>query len=130
MARVKEITGGKGCTVVYDSVGRATFDRSLQCARRFGLVVSYGWSSGDVDPVALMTLRNNGSLFLTRPTVSHYTAEAPAFQAGARDLFGMIRDGHLRIKVGHRYALRDAPQAHADLAAGRTSGSVILQASP
>ncbi|WP_151120950.1 quinone oxidoreductase family protein [Hypericibacter adhaerens] len=127
VGRVKEITQGKGCAVVYDSVGRATFDRSLQCARRFGLVVSYGWSSGDVEPVALMTLRNGGSLFVTRPTVSHYTAEASAFQAGAAALFGLIGEGWLRIKVGHAYPLRDAARAHADLAGGRTTGSIILR---
>ena len=123
---VKRITGGTGCAVVYDSIGKATFERTLDCAARFGLVVSYGWASGDVDPVALVTLRNKGSLFVTRPTVSHYTAAAADFQAGAAALFGLIGQGRLKIKVGHTYPLRDAARAHADLAAGRTTGSIVL----
>jgi NADPH2:quinone reductase len=127
VACVKALTEGKGCAVVYDSIGRATFDRSLLCARHFGLVVSYGWSSGDVDPIVLMTLRNNGSLFVTRPTVSHYTVDSSAFQSGAADLFGMLARKHLRIKVGRAYPLRDAPRAHEDLAGGRTTGSLILR---
>jgi NADPH2:quinone reductase len=129
VARVKELTGGKGCAVVYESIGKATFERSLDCAARFGLIASFGWPSGDVDPVALATLRNKGSLFVTRPTVSHYTAAADDFQAGAAALFRMIADGHLKIDAGHVYPLREAPAAHADLAARRTTGSIVLRVS-
>lgn len=125
VAKVKEVSGGKGAAIVYDSVGKATFEGSLDSARRFGLIVSFGWPSGDPE-VSLMTLRNKGSLFITRPTVTHYTAEAEDFRIGAQALFGLIEAGHLRITVGRSYALRDAAQAHADLAARRTVGSVVL----
>lgn len=126
VARVREVSAGKGAAVVYESIGAETFERSLDCARRFGLVVSFGWPSGDPDPVPLMTLRNKGSLFVTRPTVTQYTAEAEDFRAGAAALFGLVKDGTLRIKVGNSYPLRDAARAHADLVAGRTLGSVVL----
>ena len=120
------MTGGKGVAVVYESIGQATFDGSLDSARRFGLIVSFGWPSGDPGPVSLMTLRNKGSLFITRPTVTQYTEEAEDFRAGAAALFGLIKDGHLRIKVGNSYPLSDAAKAHSDLVAGRTLGSVVL----
>lgn len=126
VAKVMEVSGGKGASVVYESIGKATFEGSLASARRFGLVVSYGWPSGDPGPVSLMDLRNRGSLFITRPTVTQYTAKAEDLQAGAKALFGMIRDGHLRIKVGNSYPLRDAAKAHTDLVAGHTLGSVVL----
>jgi NADPH2:quinone reductase len=125
VARVKEVSGGKGASIVYDSIGKATFEGSLDSAARFALIVSFGWPSGDPD-VSLMTLRNKGSLAITRPTVTHFVAETEDFRAGAQALFGLIRSGDLRIKVGNRYRLRDAPQAHADLAARRTVGSVVL----
>lgn len=127
VARVKEVSAGRGADVVYDCIGKDTFERSLDSARRFGLVVSFGWPSGD-PALSLMTLRNKGSLFVTRPTISHYTAEAEDLRTGALALFGLVREGVLRIKVGNSYPLRDAPRAHADLAAGRTVGSVVLLA--
>ncbi|MFG1421630.1 quinone oxidoreductase family protein [Roseixanthobacter liquoris] len=126
VARVKEITGGKGVSVVYESIGKETFDRSLECAARFGLIVSFGWPSGDVEPISLANLRNKGSLFVTRPTVSHYTADAGDFRTGAGALFDLIAKGAIRIKVGNSYPLADAPKAHADLVAQRTLGSVVL----
>ena len=125
VARVKEVSAGRGADVVYDCIGKDTFAGSLDSARRFGLVVSFGWPSGDPD-LSLMTLRNKGSLFVTRPTVSHYTAEAADFRTGALALFRLVREGVLRIKVGNSYPLREAARAHADLAAGRTVGSVVL----
>lgn len=125
VAKVKEVSGGRGADLVYDGVGQATFAGSLDSARRFGLVASFGWPSGDPE-LALMTLRNKGSLFVTRPTISHYAAEAQDFRAGALALFGLVREGVLRVKVGNSYPLREAPRAHADLAAGRTVGSVVL----
>lgn len=126
VAKVKEVTGGRGAAIVYEAIGIATFERSLDCARRFGLIASYGWASGDPGSVSLMTLRNKGSLFITRPTVTQYTAEAEDFQAGAAALFGLIKQGTLRIKVGNSYPLREAARAHADLVAGKTLGSVVL----
>jgi NADPH:quinone reductase len=126
VAKVKEVTAGKGVSIVYEAIGEATFEGSLDSARRFGLVVSYGWASGDPGSVSLMNLRNKGSLFITRPTVTQYTAEAEDFRAGAAALFGMIKDGHLRIKVGNSYPLSDAAKAHSDIVAGRTIGSVVL----
>ncbi|QCP54306.1 quinone oxidoreductase [Trinickia violacea] len=123
---VKDATGGQGVSVVYESIGVETFERSLQCAKRFGLVASYGWPSGDPGSVSLMSLRNRGSLFVTRPTVSQYTADASDFQAGVKALFDLIGEGKLKIKVGNAYPLRDAAQAHADLSAGKTHGSVVL----
>lgn len=126
VAKVREVTDGKGVAVVYESIGRATFEGSLDSARRFGLIASFGWPSGDPGPVSLMHLRSKGSLFITRPTVTQYTADAQDFRDGAAALFGLVRDGVLKVKVGNRYALRDAAQAHRDLVAGRTVGSVVL----
>ncbi len=126
VAKVKEVSGGKGAAIVYDSIGIDTFARSLDCARRFGLVVSFGWASGDPGTVSLTDLRAKGSLFVTRPTVAQYTAETEDLRAGVTALFGLVADGKLRIKVGNTYPLREAPRAHADLAAGRTVGSVVL----
>lgn len=123
---VKRITNDQGVAIVYDSIGKTTFDRSLRCLQRFGLMVSYGWVSGDVDPIALSALRNLGSLFITRPTVSHYTADPADFKQGAAALYGMMANGHIKIKTDHRYPLRNAAQAHCDLAAKKTTGSVIL----
>jgi NADPH2:quinone reductase len=125
-ARVAEITNGKKCAVVYDSVGKATFAGSLDSAARFGLVVSYGWVSGDVGGVMLPDLRNKGSLFLTRPTVSQYTADADDFRAGAEAVFGLIAAGVLKINVGNSYPLSQTAQAHSDLVNRKTRGSVVL----
>lgn len=127
VARVREVSAGRGADIVYDCIGKDTFEGSLDSARRFGLVVSFGWPSGDPD-LSLMALRNKGSLFVTRPTVSHYTAQPEDFRAGALDLFRLVREGVLRVTVGNSYPLREAPRAHADLAAGRTVGSVVLLA--
>jgi NADPH2:quinone reductase len=112
--------------VVFESIGKETFEKSLDCARRFGLIVSFGWASGDVAPIDLAYLRNKGSLFITRPTISHYVAESSDFQRGASELFALIKSGDLRIRVDHQYPLKEAGAAHEDLASGKTSGSVIL----
>ncbi len=125
VARVREVSGGAGADVVYDCVGRDTFAASLASTRRFGLLVSYGWPSGEPE-VSLMAARAQGSIFLTRPTVTHYTAETADLREGVRALFSLVQEGKLRIRVSDRYPLREAPRAHADLAAGRTTGSVIL----
>jgi NADPH2:quinone reductase len=125
VAKVKEVSGGRGAAIVYESVGTATFEKSLECLRRFGLIASYGWPSGDPD-ISFMMLRSKGSLFATRPTVTHYTAEAEDFRRGAAMLFSLISQGVPRVHTGHTYPLADAAKAHEDLAAGRTTGSVVL----
>lgn len=124
--KVREVTGGKGCAVVYESIGADTFEHSLDCASRFGLIASFGWPSGDPGPVSLMHLRNKGSLFITRPTVTQYTADATDFREGAAALFGLVEHGTLRVRVGNTYALKDAAKAHTDIRAGATIGSVVL----
>ncbi len=125
VAAVRDASGGAGADIVYDSVGRDTFAGSIAATRRFGLLVSYGWPSGDPE-LSLMALRAQGSLFITRPTVTHYTAEPADLREGVQALFARVADGGLRIHVGNTYPLREAPRAHADLAGGRTTGSVVL----
>ena len=126
VAKVNKVTGGAGVAIVYEAIGKETWERSLDCARRFGLVASYGWPSGDPGEVSLMNLRTKGSLFVTRPTVTQYTAEADDFRTGAAALFQLVKDGAIRIKVGNSYPLKEAHRAHTDIVAGRTVGSVVL----
>lgn len=125
-ARVREITGGKGVAVVYDSVGRDTFLGSIACLRPLGLMASFGNASGPVPPVDLSILAQNGSLFLTRPTLNTYTAKRSDLEAGAEDLFATVLSGQVRIEPERRYALKEAAQAHRDLESRRTTGSGIL----
>jgi NADPH2:quinone reductase len=122
--RVKEIMAGQGVPVVYDSVGKDTFDGSLECLRSFGMMVSFGNSSGPVPPFNLAALR--GSLFITRPSLGPYTAKRQDLVASASDLFEVVQSGKVRIEINQRYALRDAAQAHRDLEARKTTGSTIL----
>ena len=124
--RVKELTGGQGVPVVYDSVGRDTFDDSLRCLRPRGLMVSFGNASGAVEPFRPGVLAAKGSLYLTRPTLATYTATRDELEATTSELFDVIGQGAVRIEVGQRYALRDAAQAHRDLEARRTTGSTVL----
>jgi len=124
--RVKEITGGRGVKVVYDSVGKDTWDGSLDCLQPFGLMVSYGNASGPVPPVALGTLAAKGSLYVTRPTLFSHISSREATQAMADDLFGMVTSGQVKIRVERRYALKDVAQAHIDLEARQTIGSSVL----
>jgi NADPH:quinone reductase len=124
VARVHELTGGKGCHVVYDSVGKDTFPKSLDCLQPKGLFVSFGNSSGPVPPFELTALK--GSLFATRPSLFAYTANREDLDANASDLFGMVLSGKVKINVNHRYALSAAATAHRDLAGRRTTGSIIL----
>lgn len=122
--RVREITGGKLCDVVYDSIGRHTFPGSLDCLKPKGLWVSFGNASGPVPPFELTALK--GSLFATRPTLMSYTGSAADLAANAAELFDMVSSGKIAINVNQRYALRDAGKAHADLEERRTTGSSIL----
>jgi NADPH2:quinone reductase len=126
IARVREVTAGVGVSVVYDSVGRTTFDGSLHCLARRGLLVSYGEASGDPDPVPPRKLGQLGSVFLTHPSLGDYTATRAELVATATDLFSMVTSGKLKIEVSRTYALHDAPRAHADLEARRTTGSIVL----
>src|SRR3954452_8880087 len=113
--RVREITGGAGVPVVYDSVGKDTFTSSLDCQRPLGLLVSYGNSSGKVTPFDLGILSQKGSLYLTRPTLATYTATRADLEATARDVFDVIRAGTVKVEVRHTYPLADAGRVHRDL---------------
>lgn len=125
-ARVKALTQGRGVDVVYDSVGKDTFMESLSCLRPRGLMVSFGNATGAVPPFEPALLARLGSLYLTRPTLAHYTPTTDALQAMATDLFGLIAAGQLKIHVHGRYPLKQAGLAQAQLAARNTLGSTIL----
>lgn len=125
MARVKTITGGRGVKAVYDSIGKDTFERSLDCLAPFGLMVSYGNASGKVPAFDLSLLARN-SLFLTRPTLFSYLATRESTQAMADDLFDVVQSGAVKIPLERRYALADAAQAHRDMEARATTGCSVL----
>lgn len=124
VARVREITDGKGCDVVYDSIGKDTYRGSLDCLKPRGLWVSFGNASGPVPPFDLSLLK--GSLFATRPSLMAYTATHAELAANASDLFRMIESGEVRIAVNQTFALKDAAAAHAALEGRRTTGSTVL----
>lgn len=125
-AVVREVTGGAGAAVVYDGVGQATFDASLEALRPRGHMVLYGAASGPVPPFDPQRLNTGGSLFLTRPTLGHYIASLDEFRQRASDLFGWIADGRLNVRIGGRYPLAEAARAHDDLTARRTTGKLLL----
>jgi len=124
--RVKEITGGEGVPVVYDSVGQDTFESSLKCLRPFGLLVSFGNASGVVPPVDLGILAPLGSLYITRPTLATYSALKTDLDQMAQELFEVVSSGEVKIDIRQRYRLEDAAQAHRDLEGRSTVGSSIL----
>ena len=124
VARVKDITNGRGCDVVYDSVGKDTYLGSLECLKPKGMWVSYGNASGPVPPIDLGLLK--GSLFATRPSLFAYTAQRQDLVANAAELFGMVGSGKIKIAVNHTYPLKFAASAHRDLEARKTTGSIIL----
>jgi NADPH2:quinone reductase len=124
--RVREITGGQGVPVVYDSVGKSTFAGSLDCLRPLGLMVSFGNASGAVPPFDLSVLTQKGSLYLTRPTLATYTASRADLEATAKELFDVVLSGKVKIEVNHTYALKDARQVHADLEGRKTTGSIVM----
>lgn len=124
--RVKEITYGTGVNVVYDSVGKDTFARSLDCLRPLGMLVLYGQASGPVPPFDISELMRKGSLFLTRPTLVTYAAKSEDLQSAAAELFDVVKKGAVKIAVRQTYALKDAAQAHRDLEARKTTGSSVL----
>jgi NADPH2:quinone reductase len=125
-ARVLELTNGAKCPVVYDSVGKSTWDISLDCVAPRGLLVSFGNASGAVTDVNLGILAQKGSLYVTRPILAGYATTAQRLQAMADELFAMISSGQLHVDISQRYALKDAAQAQTALAAGETVGSTIL----
>jgi NADPH2:quinone reductase len=126
-AEAKRITGGAGLQVVYDSVGKTTFDKGLNILARRGMMVLYGQSSGPVPPFDLQVLNRKGSLFVTRPTLFHYIATRPELEARAAELLGWVADGSLKVRIQREYPLADAARAHEDLGSRRTAGKLILK---
>jgi len=125
-ARVKEITGGKGVKVVYDSVGKDTWEKSLDCLSPFGLMASFGNASGPVPPFAPGILGNKGSLFVTRQTLFTHIATHEGAMAMSKDLFDIVTSGKVKINIEQRYPLEQVQQAHRDLEARKTTGCTIL----
>jgi NADPH2:quinone reductase len=126
VARVRELTGGSGVPVVYDAVGQATWEGTLDCVRPRGLIVSFGNASGPVPPVNLIGLSTKGSLYVTRPTLVTYIATRADLEARSQSLFEMVASGRVRIEPTRRYGLAEAQQAHRDLEGRRTTGSIVL----
>ena len=126
VAKVKEITGGKLCDVVYDGIGKTTFPASLDCIRPLGYFVSFGSASGQIEAFNINILQAKGSLFATRPTLNHYAAKREDLMAIAADLFSVVGSGAVKIPVNQKYALKDARKAHEDLEGRGTTGSSIL----
>ena len=126
VARVMELTDGAGVPVAYDSVGKATFDQTMDCMAPRGMFVSFGTTSGSVPPVDAADLQHRGSLYFCRPTLMTYTASREDLVNSAAAVFAMIEKGAIEIEINQRYALADIVQAHTDLEAGKTSGSTII----
>ena len=126
VARVKEITGGKLCDVVYDGIGKDTFPASLDCLRPLGMFVSFGSASGQIEAFNINILQTKGSLFATRPTLNNYVAKREDLVATATDLFNVVSSGAVKIPINQKYPLKDAQKAHRDLEGRETTGSSIL----
>jgi NADPH2:quinone reductase len=126
VARVAEFTGGKKLPVVYDSVGKDTFYKSLDCLAPLGLMASFGQSSGAIGPVDIGILAAKGSLFLTRPTLNTYTASRQDLLTAANDLFDVVKKGVVKLAINQTYPLRDAASAHRDLQDRKTTGSTVF----
>jgi NADPH:quinone reductase len=124
--QVRRLTGGEGVAVVYDGIGQSTFDASLASLRPRGILVLYGQASGPVPPFDLARLQNEGSLYVTRPTLRHHVAQDSELRRRASEVYGWVAGGTLRITVGGRYPLAEARRAHQDLAARRTTGKLLL----
>src|ERR1700694_1935823 len=125
-AKVKEITGGKLCEVVYDGIGKTTFPASLDCIKPLGMFVSFGSASGQIEAFNINILQTKGSLFATRPTLNTYAAKREDLLKTANDLFDVVASGAVKIPVNQKYPLKDAPKAHHDLESRGTTGSTIL----
>lgn len=124
---VKRLTGGKGVDVVYDSVGKTTFEGSLNCLRPRGLLALFGGASGPVPPFDLIQLSTKGSLFVTRPSLWHYIATREDLEWRARDVLGWVANGDLRLRMEHVYELADAAHAQMDMEARKTTGKILLE---
>ena len=125
-AEVKRLTDGKGVQVVYDSVGKTTFDKSLNCLAPLGYMVLYGASSGPVPPFDAAILNAKGSLFLTRPSLFHYIADRASLEQRAGDVLNWVADGSLKLRMEHTFALSDVAEAHRSLEGRKTTGKVLL----
>jgi NADPH2:quinone reductase len=125
-AETKRLTGGKGVQVVYDAVGKTTFDKSLDSLAPRGMMILYGQASGPVPPMDLAVLGAKGSLFITRPSLVAYTGTRQELEARAGDVLGWIRDGKLKVRMEFDFALKDAPEAHRALEGRKTTGKVLL----
>jgi len=123
---VKKLTQNKGVDVVYDGVGAKTFDQSLLCLKPRGMMVLFGAASGPVPPFELQRLNSAGSLFITRPTIAHHVQDAVEFRSRCADIFDLLLTGKIKVRIDKRYELKDAAQAHRDLASGTTSGKLVL----
>jgi NADPH:quinone reductase len=126
-AEVKRLTGGKGVDVVYDSVGKTTFEKSLNCLRPRGMLALFGGSSGPVPPFDLIQLSSKGSLFVTRPTLWHYIATRPELEWRAAKVLDWVATGELKLRMEHMYPLAEAAQAQIDLEARKTTGKILLE---
>jgi NADPH2:quinone reductase len=124
--RVLDLTGGEGVPVIYDSVGKATFEGSLRCVRRRGVMASFGEASGDPDPVPPRRLGALGSIYLTHPSVSNYIVTRDELLSATNDLFDMVTSGRIKVEVSETYPLREASRAHADLESRKTTGSIVM----
>jgi NADPH2:quinone reductase len=125
-AETKRLTGGKGVQVVYDAVGKTTFDKSLDSLAPRGMMILYGQASGPVPPMDLAVLGAKGSLFITRPSLVAHTATRQELEGRAGDVLGWIRDGKLKVRMEFDFALKDAPEAHRALEGRKTTGKVLL----
>ncbi len=125
-ATVKEVTDGEGCAVVYESIGKDTFKKSIDCLRPMGMLASYGHASGPPDPVDVIELGAKGSLFVTRPAIMHYMAKQRDLHDSARELFDVIESGAVTVSINHVYPLREAAQAHRAIEERRTTGCTVL----
>jgi NADPH2:quinone reductase len=126
VAKVKEITGGQQCEVVYDGIGKTTFPASLDCLKPLGMFVSFGAASGPISAFDINLLQQKGSLFATRPTLNTYAAKRADLLDIAADLFRVVASGKVKIPVNQKYPLKDARKAHSDLETRKTTGSSIL----
>jgi len=126
VAKIKTLTKGKGLPVVYDSVGKSTFEQSLQCLQPRGLLVLFGGASGAVPPFDLIRLSTMGSLYITRPTLKNYIATRDDLEARAKDVFDGVANGSLKLRIEHIYPLADAAHAHRDLESRKTTGKLLL----
>jgi NADPH2:quinone reductase len=124
--RVRQITDGRGLPVVYDSVGKSTFEQSLRCLCSRGLLVLFGGASGPVPPFDLIRLSTMGSLYITRPTLKHYIETREALEERSGDIFRWVAEGSLKLRIGHTYPLADAAQAQIELAGRQTTGKLLL----